>query len=164
MHEEINRKEIVYIPIGGMEYNYAPKILKTIVGSCVAIALYSKYNKFGALAHVMLPKATRHKSNNYKFADYAIYNMINIFTSRGYKTKDIVAKLVGGAKIYFSSQDSIIPDIGKENVLISRKILLEKNIEIAAEDVFGIFGRTVFFDLNNGDIYIKCFDGTEKKI
>jgi len=157
--ENVSIKEILYIPIGGMGSSYSPKILKTIVGSCVAIALYNKKDKFGALAHVMLPKAGKHKSNSYKYADYAIYNMIQLFNAKGYKSKDIVAKLVGGAKIYFSSQDSIIPDIGKENVLISRKILIEKNISIIAEDVFGVFGRTLLFHLENGQIEVKSFDG-----
>ncbi len=157
--ETLSSKEIVYIPIGGMEFNYSPKILKTIVGSCVAIALYAKSDKFGALAHIMLPKAVRFKSNSFKYADYAINNMIQIFTSKGYKTSDIVAKLVGGAKIYFSSQDSIIPDIGKENVLISRKILIEKSIPIVSEDVFGVFGRTLLFNLDDGAIDVKSFDG-----
>lgn len=162
--EEISKKDIVYVPIGGMQFNYSPKILKTIVGSCVAIMLYSRSDKFGSLAHVMLPKADRHKSNSYKYADYAIINMLSLFSSKGYKSKDIVSKLVGGAKIYFSSQDSIIPDIGKENVYICRKILIEKNIPIISEDVFGIFGRTVFFNLIDGSVIVKSFDGNVLKI
>lgn len=152
-------KNIIYVSIGGMQFNYSPKILKTIVGSCVAIALYAKSDKFGSLAHVMLPKSNDGKSNNFKYADYAINQMIHLFFSKGYKTVDITAKLIGGAKIYFSSQDSIIPDIGKENVLISRKLLIEKNIPVIAEDVFGVLGRTVYFDLNNGSISVKSFDG-----
>ncbi len=162
--ENYNPKNIVYVPIGGMEFNYSPKILKTIVGSCVAIALYASCDKFGSLAHIMLPKAHKTKSNSYKYADYAINHMIELFHSKNYKSKDIVAKLVGGAKIYFSSQDSIIPDIGKENVITCRKLLIEKNIPIVSEEVLGIFGRTVYFDLNDGSINIKSFDGKILKI
>lgn len=154
-----NSKNMIYVAIGGLEFNYSPKILKTIVGSCVAIALYSKSDKFGSLAHVMLPKCDKQKSNSFKYADYAINYMLQLFYSKGYKNKDIVGKLVGGAKIYFSSQDSIIPDIGKENVLICRKLLIEKNIPIISEDVFGKFGRTVFFNLFDGSIIVKSFEG-----
>jgi chemotaxis protein CheD len=162
--ETINSKNIVYVPIGGMDFNYSPKVLKTIVGSCVAIALYAKSDKFGALAHIMLSKSTKHKSNNYKYADFAINNMVQLFYSKNYKSKDIVAKLVGGAKIYFSSQDSIIPDIGKENVLTCRKLLIEKNITIIAEDVLGVFGRTVLFNLQDGSIIVRSFDGNTLKL
>ena len=163
-NDTFNLKNIVYVPIGGMDFNYSPKILKTIVGSCVAIALYAKPDKFGALAHIMLPKSTKHKSNNYKYADFAINNMVQLFYSKNYKSKDIIAKLVGGAKIYFSSQDSIIPDIGKENVLACRKLLIEKNIPIVAEDVLGIFGRTVLFNLLDCSIIVKSFNGNTLKL
>lgn len=162
--ESIDSKNIIYVAIGGMQFSYSPKVLKTIVGSCVSIMLYSKSDGFGSLAHIMLPKAERHKSNSFKYADYAIHNMLSLFFSRGYKAKDITAKLAGGAKIYFSSQDSIIPDIGKENVNICRKLLIEKNIAIIAEDVFGIYGRTVFFNLQDGMAIVKSFNGNIIKL
>jgi len=151
----------IYVSIGDAKYDYSPKVLKTIVGSCVAIAIYSEVDGFGWLSHIMLPKAINHKSNNFKYADYAISKGIELFKMKGYKMSNLTAKLVGGAKIYFASEDSIIPDIGKENVLICRKLLMENNIKIKAESVLGSFGRTVFFNLKDGSLFVKCFDGTQ---
>jgi len=73
-----------------------------------------------------------------------------------------VAKIFGGAQIFFSNQNSVIPDIGKMNVEMVKKLLNSYKIPIIAEEVGGTKGRTIIFDLDDGKVICKQFAGEDR--
>src|SRR4051812_15310507 len=79
----------------------APDVLRTSgVGSCVAICLYEKSQRVGALLHIMLPRAENDGLNPLRFADTAL-NIVLIELGKRNITKDqLIAKLVGGAEMF----------------------------------------------------------------
>ncbi len=60
-----------------------PGRLTTIVGSCVAVTLYSRRRRLGMLGHVVLPKSRGGDDHPAKFADTAIPYMISILKREG---------------------------------------------------------------------------------
>ncbi|MCX8058851.1 MAG: chemotaxis protein CheD [Spirochaetes bacterium] len=158
----INDVYLVHVGIADMKFGKSPEKLKTVLGSCVGICVYYPRLKIGALAHAMLPQKHSNIINEFKFVDTSIERMIKNFEKLKISSCDLQAKIFGGAKIYFSDTAGILPDIGKMNVEMARKMLKKFNIKIIAEDVFGDLGRTIIFDLQTGNVLSRLFSGVEK--
>jgi len=138
-------------------------ILRTILGSCVGICLYDSDSKIGGLAHIMLPEKKSNSSNDKKYATTAIPILIDEMIKKGAVLENISAKIIGGAKMFKVSDNSIMGEIGNNNINKVKDVLKEKNIKILAEDVGHDYGRTIDFYVKDGLIKIKSL-GQEEKI
>ncbi len=134
----------------------SPDILRTVLGSCVAVCLYDPETRIGGISHIMLPSNNSLRRNEEKYADTAIPLLLNKICSMGVKKKRITAKLAGGAKMLaVLDNGGNGGHIGERNIEMTRKILKDNDIAILAEDVGGDFARTLDFNLDNGSIRIK---------
>lgn len=148
------------IKVGIADLNVAKKgeRISTIgLGSCVGISLYDKYKKVGGLAHIMLADSKKFNNNKnlMKFADTAIPMLIGKLEKLGANKRHLEAKIAGGASMFNFSDNSIINDIGKKNVLMVETVLKENNIPIKARDVGGNKGRTMILNVETGVVTIK---------
>lgn len=160
----------ISVGIGELSINKAPVILETRgLGSCVGVALYDEVKKIGALAHVMLP-SSRISSNydednfntRFRYADYSIPYIIDKMNHMGSLKSNLVAKIIGGASMFKRKSNTL--NIGNQNVEAVRKVLINNNIKIAAEEVGGEIGRTVIFDLSSGAVLIKIYGINKQEI
>lgn len=142
-------------------------------GSCVAIILYDARRKIGGLAHIMLPAApamanttdfgsqiveapqleTRNskpvaRNPHYRYADTAIAALLHGLHCGGAERQSILAKMVGGAQMFSSPEDSG-PGIGEQNIMRIRHILERERIPLVSEDVGGHSGRSVEFHIQS---------------
>lgn len=143
--------------MGGGAVSRAPHIISSSgLGSCVVVTLYNARLKLGGLAHIMLPDS---KSLNgyhlpYQCADTAIDTLIKELRAMGARLPYIVAKLVGGAKMFLSSDD-FSPGIGKQNITSVKHILKQKRIVVIGENTGGNHGRSIEFYLDSGRVAVK---------
>ena len=133
------------------------------LGSCVAVFLYDPVGKIGGVLHALLPKAPRNRETDAKYADSGIKMLQDALISRGAHRRRLVAKLVGGAKM-FENMDLGISDIGGENVRASRATLRALGIRVIAEDVLGNKGRSAYYSLETGTITIRTAFSPDKRI
>jgi len=149
----------IAVGMGEIRAAEAPNLLKAVgIGSCVAVALYDRDTRTGGLGHIVLPciEEAHDKSHPARFADIAIGMMIDEMKRRSARTRDIWAKIFGGANMFpeiISSESSM--DVGQRNILAVRKELKRYNIIIIAEEVGDHIGRTVLFDTGDGSVEIK---------
>ncbi len=130
-----------------------PSQLTTIVGSCVAVTLYSPRHRLGMLSHVVLPQSRGGGDNPAKFADTAIPYMISTLQREGVLLSELTAKLTGGACMFGDSQFS---RIGDNNVQAVVEALGSAGIGITGRDAGGNSGRRVCFDLTTGQVTVAC--------
>lgn len=126
------------------------------VGSCIVIMLYDEIKKIGGLAHCLLPFGS---DVSLKYPRNAITEMINQMSQKGASKAKIVAKLVGGATMFEGFERHAI---GKRNVARAREELNKLDIPIIAEDVFGNWGRSISFNLVNGEVKVRSYRHGEK--
>lgn len=126
------------------------------VGSCVVIILYDAEKKIGGLAHCLLPSGN---AESLRYPKGAIAEMIKQMSKMGVRHDKIVAKILGGAAMF---EDFGRHTIGRRNVAQAIEELSKLNIPIIAEDVFGNWGRSVFFNLFNGDVKVRSVKHGEK--
>ncbi|MGQ9701717.1 MAG: chemotaxis protein CheD [bacterium] len=128
------------------------------VGSCVVLTLYDTTTKTGGLAHILLPHGA---DGSYKHPKGAIEEMVKQFCALGIDTEKIVAKIAGGSTMFGELMQT---SIGPRNVAETKEQLRRYSISLVAEDVYGNWGRTIFFDINTGNVLIKSYRQGDKII
>jgi chemotaxis protein CheD len=130
-----------------------PARLTTILGSCIALALYSPQLRLGMLSHVMLPNSTGHAANPAKFVDTAVPHMLAALKDRGARLSGLVARIAGGACMF---GDIKFMQIGDANVQAAVGALAAAGVPVVGQDVGGKIGRRICFDLATGSITVEC--------
>ncbi|MCS3900407.1 chemotaxis protein CheD [Methanococcus voltae] len=145
---------VLKVKMGGYEVSKGLETMETLLGSCVAIILYDRGKKIGGMAHVMLPKSNSMAHRNPgKYADTAVSILLNDMVKLGARKNKIIAKLVGGAAMFDCNSQTM--DIGKRNIDSCKSELRKVGIRTFAEDVGGTNGRTVYFNLKDGEVKIR---------
>lgn len=145
----------IIVRISDFAIGRAPAVLITQgIGSCVAVCLYEKEKKIGALVHIMLPRTIKittddDKTNPLRFVNTALPIVIEELEKAGVTKENLSAKLVGGAHM-FRVLRGAEDDLGAKNVKAVEEILTGTGIKIDNEDIGGNVGRSLEFDLQTG--------------
>jgi chemotaxis protein CheD len=132
---------------------HAPQILTTTgIGSCVAVCLYERQRRMGALLHIMLPRSEGDKMNPLRFADTALSFVLVELQRRDISPDRLTAKLIGGAQMFKAFQDT--HTIGERNVAEITHTLQALSVTIEAQEVGGYAGRSLEFDVSTGLVTI----------
>lgn len=157
--------KMISVGIADLKIASSPDILRTILGSCVGICLYDPGTTLAGLSHIMLPtKKSDTITKDRKYADVAIPAMMEEMIRMGASRERIVAKITGGATMFKLSENSLMGEIGKNNITKVREVLKELGIAILAEDLGGDYGRTIDFYTESGILKIKSLGKPEKSI
>ena len=143
---------------GELIFSTKPIVVKTVLGSCVAVCLYDKENKYGGMCHFLLPEA-QDKSVSTKFGNIATQTLINKFLSAGSKPNFIEASIIGGAFIIFDEKEIFF--IGDRNVDIATEILKKNEIRIKSVNTGGEHGKKVHFNTSTNQIIVQSLEHIE---
>ncbi|MFA6449899.1 MAG: chemotaxis protein CheD [bacterium] len=154
LEASLSTREKARVGVADMLVGKSPLVLSTVLGSCVGVMIYDPAEGIGGLCHIMLAHAPAANENPAKYADTAIPAMLRRIIRKGAALERLVAKIVGGANM-FGFKNNSFADIGKNNVAAVRECLARENIPIAAQEVGGNHGRTVYFALESGAVFVK---------
>ena len=134
-------------------------VIKTYsLGSCVALIMYDPVTKVGGMVHIALPESKIRPDMIQKrpgyFADTGIPALYKQMKKEGLNghAKNLVIKLVGGAKVM---DPNSLFDIGKRNILATKKLLWKYGLGLQAEDVGGSLPRTATIEIDTGKVMIS---------
>lgn len=144
--------ETISVMMAEIKMALAPGRIRTVLGSCIGVALYDRQARTGALGHVVLPDSRGQTGVPGKFADTCIPRMVEMLVEAGCNRRLLTAKICGGASMFkvISTQH-----IGKINAEAVRKVLDSHSISILAEDIGGELGRRMTFDVQTGSVLIE---------
>ena len=137
-----------------------PYVIKTILGSCVAICIWDKKLKFGGMNHYMLPNWNGNDLASPKYGNIAIDKLIERMFYLGSNRNDLVAKVFGGGELLEARTGNSML-IGERNIRVARLMLEERNIPIVASSTGGKRGRKIIFFNDSGEVRHKFL---EKKV
>lgn len=137
------------------------------LGSCVALLLFDPEVRVGGLAHVLLP-GPRPAGDPpsvlpAKYSTEALDALVPALTALGGRPRRLEAALVGGARL-FQAAEEVDSNIGPRNALAMRRRLEEIGIPLAAEEVGGTQGRTVYFHIPDLRLEVKTLRGARVDI
>jgi chemotaxis protein CheD len=131
-----------------------PVLVSTILGSCVAVTMYSPEKNIGAICHAMLP-SNPGTSENLTYVDSAIRYLYRAMVGRG-GLKDVVIKIFGGAQVLAAANYcGKRRTVGEQNIREAEKTLRELGLTVSKADIGGTSGRKLFFSLKTGDVYLR---------
>lgn len=141
------------LPMGEIGVARSSGCLRTLLGSCLGLALYDRRLKVAALGHIVLPDSLGKTSTPGKFADTAVPAMIGQMQTLAESERlKLHAKIAGGAKMFAGAETANA--IGAQNVVAVERILDELRIPIIARHCGGEQGRRMLLDAATGLVTI----------
>lgn len=133
-----------------------PYVVKTILGSCVAICLWDPVNQIGGINHYMLPSWNGNDLASPKYGNIAIDKLLERMGQLGARRENLKAKIFGGGELIESGANGTL--IGERNIRVARLILEEKKIPVIASSTGGRKGRKILFFTDSGEVRHKFLD------
>lgn len=140
------------IRMGQMAVATQGQQLRSLLGSCVGIALYDRQLGVGGLAHVVLPYSQGKTALPGKYVDTAIPTLVAQLQQLVSQRLRLEAKLAGGASM-FKTQAAV--QIGQRNVETAIQLLKVSGIPIRAQHCGGEVGRKMTLEVSTGVVTIE---------
>ena len=150
--KEPSRRTNATIRMGEMSVAADGERLRTLLGSCVGVALHDRRHNVGGLAHIVLPSAQGVTARPGKFVDTAIPALIERMEEIASGGLNLVAKMAGGANMFSATVSS---SIGQQNVESCQQVLRELGIPIIGRHCGGDQGRRMLLDTATGEVLIE---------
>jgi len=138
--------------------------IRTVLGSCISIALWCPAVRVGAMSHCLLPSRGREgvacarglelRGLDARYADEALHLMLHDLEHHGVRAAQCRAKIFGGGNMFPSQRPAGVP-VGRRNGEAARGLLQARGIEVVSESLFGQGHRQVVFDLATGDVWAR---------
>lgn len=126
--------------------------LKTVLGSCVSVALWDPSVCAGGLNHFLLPgKAPDDGAERY--GQGALEALLSRVLALGCMQRNLRAGVFGGACVLRELSD--LMHLGERNVEFAFLWLHRQRIEVAARDVLGKQARRLEFSVTDGSSQIR---------
>jgi chemotaxis protein CheD len=149
---ELIRSTVASIRMGEMSVGVDGVQLRTLLGSCIGLALHDRRQKVGGLAHIVLPTARGNTDRPGKYVDTAIPTLIERIERLVGGNLDLTAKVAGGASMFSTT---VAAKIGLQNVESCEKMLGDLGIPIVAMHCGGEQGRRMSLDTASGKVTIE---------
>jgi chemotaxis protein CheD len=133
------------------------------LGSCIGVALLDRRVGVAGLAHVVLPSSGgKGTPGAWKFADFAVPELIQRVVKLGARRPMLEAVLVGGASMFAVSKSSL--EVGQRNEAAVRELLLKERIPVVAAATGGERGRTIRVDVATSAITVREAGGKDEEL
>jgi chemotaxis protein CheD len=127
------------------------------LGSCIGVSLYDPTHRIGGLLHYQLPTSDLDKAkaqaNPMMFADTGLARLLDKLAALGADPKRLSVTLAGGAQIL---DDANLFNIGRRNHAAIRKLLWQRGLLIAHEEIGGDAPRNMYLRIADGAVEIKA--------
>ena len=138
--------------------------IRTVLGSCISIALWCPALQVGAMSHCLLPSRGRVgvadvrglelRGLDARYADEALHLMLHELERRNARAAACNAKIFGGGNM-FPAQKGPGVRVGRRNGEAARELLQAHGIEVVSESLFGDGHRQIAFDIATGDVWAR---------
>jgi chemotaxis protein CheD len=136
-----------------------PQWVVTLLGSCVAVTMFSARFNLAAICHAMLPEphgkdlAQTNSKHSLRYLSRAIPALAERFAQIGLKPEEVEVKMFGGGNVIHMGGD---PQgnhwIGSANVTLARELLQATGFRIKAQNVGGQRGCKIMFNTQTGQV------------
>ena len=150
-----------YLKPGELFVGEEATLVETLLGSCVAVTMFSPRYQLGSVCHSLLPNCRRERPNcgecreASRYVECSIREMLNWFLQRGIRQREIVVKLFGGSDLLSGPEGNATRGIGRQNIERAISVLDEEGLLLSVSDVGGVRGRKIIFKTYTGEIFLK---------
>jgi chemotaxis protein CheD len=157
-----NTLPAIYLKSGEIHFSEQSASVYTVLGSCVAVTMFHRRLRIGAICHGFLPECLEKGQcggecpEPGKYVDCAIQWMTKRFKQQRVSLHEIEIKVFGGADTFSAGPGgSGGICIGKRNAAMALQALEKEGLSILSLDVGGTTGRKLFFNTHTGEVLLK---------
>jgi chemotaxis protein CheD len=143
----------IYLHAGQVVASAEPKVVMTILGSCVAVCIWDPVTGIGGMNHFVLPECAATLRSD-RFGNIAIQSLLRRLEALGCRRRSLQAKVFGGARVLGRSDRARV-DLGQTNVELALRVLATEKTPVVASDVGGDRGRKLIFRTADGAAWVK---------
>lgn len=148
----------LYLHPGQMVASATPCSISTILGSCVAVCIWDEGTGVGGMNHFLLPHFAGQGTASARFGNVATEELLRRLEDAGANRRSMRAKIFGGASVVEALR-GVGGSLGRSNVELARKLLIDAGIPLVAEDVEGSRGRKLIFRTDDGSARVRLLSG-----
>ena len=150
--------EVAVILPGEYFVSQEPKVVYTVLGSCISVCLRDPFVNVGGMNHFMLAaptstNATDRWLDSGRYGTFAMDMLINGIIKLGGKKERMEAKVFGGGKILEG-----IYNIGAKNAAWALDYLESEGVPLLKANVGDVCPRKVYFFTDSGKVLMKKLD------
>jgi chemotaxis protein CheD len=146
----------VTLHIGGVYAARVPTVLKTVVGSCIAVCLVDPLARVGGMNHFMLPSPGRGAAwlaDPARFGIHAMELLIGAMQKSGAERHRLQGKVFGGGHVLRLPMNG--NGVAERNVRFIEEFMVTEGIEVVSRDLGGYLPRRLHFYSDTGKVYVK---------
>lgn len=148
---DLERYDDSYLLDKGFVYlSKTPSTVQSVLGSAVAVCLWDKKLRIGAVNHFVKPRAQNPREATASYGNAAMIALYRMMIEAGSNARNMVAQVFGGATPVQEPENNT----GHENVEVAKAFLRKKKIRIVSEDVGGNLGRKIVFETSTGRVAV----------
>ncbi|MBI5439097.1 MAG: chemotaxis protein CheD [Nitrosomonadales bacterium] len=152
----------VYLLPGDFHFGDSNTRIRTVLGSCVSIAVWHPLLRIGGMSHSLLPSRGNSGNPNLAktpldghYADEAIGLLLREIGKRHTRPAEYQVKLFGGGNMFRQPLSERAFNVAGSNIEAARMLLKEGGFNIHAEHVGGSGHRRIIFDVCDGSVSVK---------
>jgi chemotaxis protein CheD len=163
----------VFLPSGQFHFGGGNVRVVTLLGTCVAIAIWHPVRRIGGMCHFLLPARRPNtpvdESTPGLFAQDVMVLYADALRATNTLPREYIVKVAGGGNMFpdqltpaacrnggcVDARRSGCPSIGCKNIGVARALLGAAGFVIESENVGGHGSRQVIFELWSGEVWIK---------
>lgn len=130
--------------------------VRTLLGSCVGVTLWSPQHRVGGMCHFLLPTRTRRDGEpaDARFGDEALAWMVDALRRAGLPPQAFEAHLYGGADTLPDNTGSRF-NVGERNIEQGWTLIEQYGFTLQGVDVGDHVPRQVLLDLRSGEVVCR---------
>lgn len=145
----------IAIMAGGVHAASAPTLVRTTLGSCVAVCLFDPEARIGGMNHFMLPSGSNASRAPATFGIHAMEILMNAMLKLGADRSRIVAKVFGASSMLGMGSD----DVAAKNAAFALQYLADEGIPVVAQKTGGTSALGVELDTESGRVRVRTIAG-----
>jgi len=168
----------IFLQQGEVYFGDRDTRIRTVLGSCVAIAMWHPDLLIGGMCHYMLPtryprapklhcrirnapigfpsrRALAPTALDGKYGDEALEMMFAEIEQSGTRAGEYRIKLFGGGDMFPATSKRGAQQVGLKNIEVAASLLAHHGLKVSAEHLGGIGHRNLIFDIGSGDVWMR---------
>ena len=157
-HTKLNRTVYLLHP-GEFHATGDPVVISTVLGSCIAVALYDHTARIGGMNHFLLPgsidRSHLYTTSEGRYGLFAMELLINQMLKLGAVKARLEAKVFGGARMFKFDDNESFGRVSESNVTFAFEYLHTEGIRIVSQEVGKNYARRVLFLPDTFQVFLK---------
>jgi chemotaxis protein CheD len=172
--------EEIYLLPGQILVSDRPAVVRTILGSCISVTMFSARLEIGSICHALLSDRCGENScytgsiyrcpyggftdESFKYLNCSIRYMLENMAMMGIVREELEVKVFGGADVLdLKREGSNTLSVGRNNIETAMRILRGERINLKTQDVGGEQGRKIIFFPHTGEVFVKKLAKTNSR-